>query len=86
MLITNIFSVYKRHLSIYFIDIGQGDSCLIVTPKNKKILIDGGGNKNEKEFNVGDQVLIPYLLARGIKTIDYIMVSHFDIDHCRTGY
>lgn len=83
MLITNIFSVYKRHLSIYFIDIGQGDSCLIVTPKNKKILIDGGGNKNEKEFNVGDQVLIPYLLARGIKTIDYVMVSHFDIDHCQ---
>lgn len=51
----------------------NGDSTLIVTPKGKKILIDGG----EHEQNI----LVPYLLARKIKTVDYLIVSHFDSDH-----
>lgn len=29
----------------------------------------------------GKNILIPYLLNRKVKSIDYIMVSHFDIDH-----
>lgn len=36
----------KNDLRLYFIDVEQGDSCLIVTPKNKKVLIDGGGSEN----------------------------------------
>ena len=56
------------------IDVGQGDSCLIITPNNKKILIDGGEGEPE--------VLLSYLLDRRIKTIDYILISHFDSDHC----
>lgn len=73
-------------LKINFIDVGQGDSCLISTPKGKKILIDGGGNKNSDKYDVGEKVLLPYLLDRRIKTLDYIMISHFDDDHIRTGY
>lgn len=38
--------VPTNRLKIYFIDVGQGDSCLIVTPQNKTILIDGGGIEN----------------------------------------
>jgi len=30
----------RNNLKLYFIDVGQGDSCLVVTPKNKKLLID----------------------------------------------
>ena len=73
-------------LKINFIDVGQGDSCLIVTPNGKKILIDGGGNKNSDKYDVGEKVLLPYLLDRRIKTLDYIMISHFDDDHIRTDY
>ena len=57
---------------------GQGDSCLIVTPNNTKILIDGGGSET---YDVGEQILLPYLLDRRITKIDYIICSHFDMDH-----
>ena len=70
-----------KNLKIYFIDVGQGDSCLIVTPKNKTILIDGGGSEL-KDFNIGEKTLLPYLLNRKISKIDYAIISHFDTDHC----
>ncbi len=68
-----------RDLKIYFIDVGQGDSTLIVTPNNKTILIDGGGSKT---YDVGKSTLEPYLLDRKIKNIDYAIISHYDQDHC----
>ena len=37
-------SMIPKNLKIYFVDVGQGDCTLIVTPKNKSILIDGGGS------------------------------------------
>lgn len=70
----------NRDLRIFFIDVGQGDSTLIITPKNKVILIDGGGSL-DKNYDVGKSVLVPYLLDREISKIDYIIVSHFDNDH-----
>lgn len=51
----------------------SGDSTLIITPKGKKVLIDGA----EPDQNI----LVPYLLAKKIKTLDYVIVSHFDSDH-----
>ena len=78
-----IFSVLKiapKSLKIYFIDVGQGDGTLIVTPLNNKILIDGGGSEYGS-FDVGKNTLLPYLLDRGVKKLDYIIISHFDTDH-----
>lgn len=74
LLLTRIVRIINPTLKIYFIDIGQGDSTLIVAPKNKKILIDGGEGKTN--------VLFQYLLDRRINKIDYIIISHFDSDHC----
>lgn len=71
-----------KDLKIYFIDVGQGDSTLIVTPTNKKILIDSGGSETGS-FDVGKSTLLPYLLDRKIKVLDYICISHFDSDHCK---
>jgi len=67
---------------IYFIDVGQGDCTLICTKENQTILIDSGGSENGS-FDVGKQILLPYLLDRRITTIDYLIVSHFDSDHCK---
>ncbi len=69
-----------QNLKIHFIDVGQGDSSLIITPKNKTILIDGGGNRNT-DFDIGESTLIPYILNRGFTKIDIIIISHFDLDH-----
>lgn len=68
-------------LQIYFVDVGQGDCTLIRTPSNKTLLVDGGGSENGN-FNVGEKILLPYLLDRKITNIDYMMISHFDTDHC----
>lgn len=75
ILVNAIIGIFiQKNMKIYFIDVGQGDSCLIVTPSNKKILIDGGEGKVD--------ILFPYLLDRRIRTLDYIVISHFDSDHC----
>ena len=71
---------FPQNLNIFFIDVGQGDSTLIVTPMKHCILIDGGGNLNES-FDVGKNTVLPYLLSRRITKLDYIIVSHFDQDH-----
>ena len=75
ILVNTIIGIFiPKNMKIYFIDVGQGDSCLIVTPSNKKILIDGGEGKVD--------ILLPYLLDRRIRTLDYVVISHFDSDHC----
>lgn len=83
ILITNSCIYIQNHgkMIIYFIDVGQGDSTLIRTAKNKTILIDGGGSENSS-FDVGEKTLLPYLLDRKITVLDYVVISHFDTDHC----
>ena len=83
ILVIIVINIIPKNLRIYFIDVGQGDSTLIVTPQNKTILIDGGGSK---DYDVGKNTLLPYLLDRGFNSIDYIIISHFDNDHVRTDY
>lgn len=86
VLIFQVIKILPWVLKIYFIDVGQGDSTLIVTPNHKTILIDGGGSEINESYDVGKNTLIPYLLDREITKLDYIFISHFDSDHVRTGY
>ena len=73
-----------KGLEIYMVDVGQGDCTVIITPHNKKIIIDGGGSSNqESSYDVGERVVFPYLLDRKIFSLDYIVISHFDADHCK---
>lgn len=85
ILISNSIIIFNRNLKIHFIDVGQGDSCLIVTPLNKKVLIDGGGSEFGS-FDIGEKTLLPYLLDRKINSLDYIFISHFDSDHVRSCF
>lgn len=80
--ILNFIKYVDTNMYIHFIDVGQGDSTLIITKSNKKILVDGGGSETGKDY-IGKNVLLPYLLDRRIKKLDYVMISHFDSDHCK---
>ena len=75
-----VVNLIPKNLKIHFIDVGQGDSSLIITPQNKTILIDGGGSSSS-DFDVGENTLIPYILDRGFTKIDAVIISHFDHDH-----
>ena len=75
----------KNFIQLNAIDVGQGDSFLLTTTHQKQILIDGGGSENGN-YDVGENVLLPYMLDRGITTIDYIFLSHAHADHIEGIY
>ncbi len=81
ILILNKYMLINSNLKIYFVDVSQGDCTLIKTPNGKSILIDGGDGGSNNKYDYGENVVIPYLLDRKIKKIDYIIISHFDSDH-----
>src|SRR5271166_1156014 len=65
------------------IDVGQGDSLLLITPDGKTLLLDSGGavENSRSEFDVGEEVVSPYLWSRGIRRLDAVAVSHAHTDH-----
>ena len=70
-------------LEITAIDVGQGDSLLIVTPEGKTLLLDSGGlgATSRSDFDVGEEVVSPYLWSRGIRRLDAVAASHPHSDH-----
>ncbi|HHV98865.1 MAG TPA: DNA internalization-related competence protein ComEC/Rec2 [Clostridiaceae bacterium] len=75
--------ISPARLTVAFIDIGQGDSALIRTYSGKTVLIDGGGSSGgvKSETNIGDSVVIPFLLDCGITRIDLVVATHGHSDH-----
>lgn len=74
------FSIYYRPLEIHFIDVGQGDSALIITPKRQAILIDTGG-LIKSNLDIGEKVLLPYLKHQNIHRLEAVFLSHSHYDH-----
>jgi competence protein ComEC len=65
------------------IDVGQGDSILLVTPEGRAILIDAGGLPQwmHSDFDLGEQVVSSYLWNRGIDHLDVVAITHPHADH-----
>lgn len=78
LIFNSIIIIPNNYLEYDFIDVGQGDCSLIITPKGKTILIDGGDNQN---YDNGEKTILPILINKRIKQIDYLIISHFDSDH-----
>ncbi|PKH08399.1 DNA internalization-related competence protein ComEC/Rec2 [Planomicrobium sp. MB-3u-38] len=78
-------------LRVTFIDVGQGDSALVELPYRRGIyLIDTGGllrfgregfEERNRPFEIGRQVVAPYLQGNGISRLDALILSHPDADH-----
>lgn len=70
---------------LLLIDVGQGDSILLVS--NKQVcLIDTGGKKNfsqanQKAYTISNNITIPLLKSLGYRKIDYLFLTHGDEDH-----
>ena len=80
VIIVIVFVLHKMYLffpEITYIDVGQGDST-IIRINNKNILIDTGGKIN---YNICENILIPYFRSIGVKKIDYLILTHGDFDH-----
>lgn len=60
-------------------DVGQGDAALIMFPRKKTMLIDGGNNNGR--FDNGKNVIAPFLLKNGIRKIDAVIATHAHNDH-----
>ncbi|MEI9812655.1 MAG: ComEC/Rec2 family competence protein [Acidobacteriota bacterium] len=74
-------------LELTAIDVGQGDSLLIVFPQGATMLIDGGGRleygvrRRPPNLDIGEDVVSTYLWSRGIRHIDVIVATHAHQDH-----
>jgi competence protein ComEC len=70
-------------MEITAIDVGQGDSLLIVSPQGSTMLLDAGGSFGPArgEFDFGEDVVSPYLWSRGFDRLDVVALSHAHGDH-----
>ncbi|MBP2637931.1 MAG: comEC 2 [Firmicutes bacterium] len=75
------YAWYPHPLSVHFIDVGQGDATLIITPHGRSILVDAGGSWGDSSFDVGERVVAPYLKHYGIRALDYLVLTHGHQDH-----
>jgi competence protein ComEC len=77
-----LYLAWPQPVSVHFIDVGQGDATLIVTPHGRAVLIDTGGIIGENNhFDVGERVVVPYLKHYGVTALDYLILTHGHQDH-----
>ena len=68
------------------IDVGQGDSLLLITPDGRTLLIDGGGfgggpHQAPQDYDIGEEVVSEVLWSRGIRRLDVVALTHAHSDH-----
>ena len=77
LIIIYIYPYLNSNFEVVMFEVGEADCHLIKYPYNKNtILIDTGKN----EYKIKNEV-IPYLKSIGIKKIDYLIITHGDLDH-----
>jgi competence protein ComEC len=70
-------------LEVTSIDVGEGDSILLVTPQGRTLLVDAGGPiwGAGSQLDYGEDVVAPYLWTRRISRLDAVAISHGHSDH-----
>jgi competence protein ComEC len=70
-------------LEMTAIDVGQGDSLLLVSPTGRTLLVDAGGLPHwvHSDLDIGEDVVSPYLWSRAISRLDAVAITHAHSDH-----
>jgi competence protein ComEC len=76
-------------MEVTAIDVGQGDSIFIVGPDGSTMLLDAGGPvggvteaaEATSRFDIGEEVVSPYLWSRRFRHLDVLALSHAHSDH-----
>lgn len=73
-------------LEVTAMDVGQGDSVLVITPEGRTVIIDGGGvpgfkGRPKPKLDIGEDVVSSYLWTRSIQRVDAIALTHAHEDH-----
>ena len=78
----------RTKLELTVLDVGQGDSMLVVSPGGKTLLIDGGGafggfpgREEHNGVDPGEEAVSPYLWLRGFQKLDVVALTHAHQDH-----
>ncbi len=82
MLINYLVPKLDNSYLVYYLDVGQGDSSLIISPHKKEVMmIDTGGSINS-DYHVSDNTIL-FLKSLGLNKIDLLIISHGDADHAK---
>lgn len=77
--------IERGALELTAIDVGMGESLFLGLPDGKAMVIDGGGLPSppgrRSRFDIGEDVVAPYLWSRGVRRLDVLAVTHFHHDH-----
>ena len=76
------YAIRPNEMQVHFIDVGQGDAALVITPNGHAFMIDTGGTR-QGAYDIGARVDVPYLLHYGVRKLDFIMLTHAHDDHAK---
>lgn len=76
------YAIRPNEMQVHFIDVGQGDAALVITPHGHAFMIDTGGSR-QGAYDIGARVDVPYLLHYGVRRLDFIMLTHAHDDHAK---